>query len=75
MRAGVARSSRRALVPICKSPSVSAHIGNASSQLGKRYEQQWTENMSLRGEPEVTELKGSGLQGYTRVAFEPDLPR
>jgi len=49
-------------------------IETADAKAGKKYRQTFTDNMTVRGEPEVSDLSSKDIE-FTCVTFEPDFPR
>ena len=49
-------------------------LETVDTENGKKYVQEWTDNMSSKGEPSITEC-GSRAKDYTAVCFYPDFKR
>ncbi|GAA5989920.1 hypothetical protein JCM11641_002811 [Rhodosporidiobolus odoratus] len=48
-------------------------VETADSKNGKKYKQVFSENMSKKGKPKITDLKKD--EDWTQITFTPDLPR
>merc|ERR1712228_281992 len=50
-------------------------VETVDSENGKKYKQKWTNNMSKKYEPDISELSSSRIKDYTKVTFYPDFGR